>query len=134
MMPVTFNNFARLAQAMHRGASAIVTETCSALRDEYAATCAYDTGFMSSSAYISTAQEDTYGQGVVAGKAGATLLPDIGAPPDDTTGYMAVGASYAIYPELGTRYQPPHPAFYPAVETIRPHFIEQMSHLESRMK
>ncbi len=34
-------------------------------------------------------------------------------------------APYAGYEEFGTRYRPPHPYFYPAVETVRPKFNAQ---------
>jgi len=128
-----FNRFPEIVAKFGPAVSQIVRKSAFDVQALYAATCARDTGFMANSAYVVTSKESTYGQGGVTPPKGAYLLPEHAKPEDEYTAHIAVGANYAIFPEMGTRYQPAQPAFYPAVDSVEPSFMAAMGKLEDAL-
>lgn len=127
-----FNHFGDIANVLTGAASQVVRKTAFDIQAGYQARAARDTGFMANSAYVVTSQDSNYGGG--SPPKGATLLPEVARPDSDQTAYVAVGASYAIYVELGTRFQPAQPAFFPSVEAARPGFEAAVAAIEDQMK
>lgn len=119
-MPDAFNHFAQIAAAMDQALQQIPRKVALDIVADYAAHAARDTGFMANSGYVVTDDSSTYGQGSAPTKAGAYLLPQVGAPGDKYTAIVAVGANYAIDVELGTVHMAAQPAFYPAIDRARP--------------
>jgi hypothetical protein len=134
LLTVSFNHFKIIAEKLHNAEKLIVGETAAHIAEVYSGTAARDTGYMASSSYYRTSDTSTYGTGGVEPPKGVTPLPEVEAPPDDTTAYAAVAAPYSIFPELGTRYQAAQPAFYPAVEAERPLFADKISHIEDYLR
>jgi len=128
-----FNRFPEIVARFGPAVSQIVRKSAFDVQALYASTCPRDTGFMASSAYVVTSKESTYGQGASTPPKGAYLLPEHPKPDDSYTAHVAVGANYAIFPELGTRHQPPQPAFYPAVDAVEPQFMAAMGKLEDAL-
>jgi hypothetical protein len=128
-----FNHFGDIAAVIPQATSQVVRKTAFDIQAGYQGTAARDTGFMANSSYVVTSQDSNYG-GAGSPPKGATLLPEVAGPPDDQTAYVAVGASYAIDVELGTRFQPAQPAFFPAVEAVRPGFESAVAAIEQQMK
>ena len=119
---VNFNHFEDIANGLEPALSGVVRKTAFDIQAGYQGNAARDTGFMANSAYVVTSEESTYGQGGGAAPKDAYLLPPVEAPSEKTVAYVGVGASYAIFPELGTRFMPAQPAFYPAVDAAQPGF------------
>lgn len=90
------------------------------------------TGFLKSSIYAELHGSSDYGN---AGEppAGAELLPEIPRPADDHTAYVAVGASYGVYVELGTVKMAAQPYLAPALDAVRPSFEAALEKLEAQM-
>ncbi|SRR5260221_10539398 len=128
-----FNHFPLIAAIIKPAIGQIVRDTVDDILHTYVTTAPIDTGFMVDSAYTVTSTYSTYGRAGSPPK-GAYLQPEVPKPDDETTAYMAVAASYAIYPEFGTRFQPAQPAFYPAVELARIPFEDRLSNIESSLK
>lgn len=79
-----------------------------------------DTGFMRNSIYAVSQAGSNYTQRLSEAKQAnplATMLPEDGAGPLEAI--VAVGAEYAIYHEMGTRYMPAAPFMRPALEASR---------------
>lgn len=134
MAVTSFNHFPAIAKTMHSELKKTVKETATHMVTTYASTCARDTGFMASSAYVVTSDSSTYGQTNGSPPGNATLLPEAPKPTDDLTAIAAVAASYAIFPELGTRYQAAQPAWYPAVEAERPLFDARLAKIDGKLR
>lgn len=130
----SFNHFGNISETLLNGLKQVVRKTAFDVVGNYQANAARDTGFMANSAYAVTSQESTYGQGGGPTRKDAYLLPEVAAPSDDYTAYAAVGADYAIYPELGTRFQAAQPAFFPAVDKARPGFEQAIDAIESQLQ
>ena len=129
-----FNHFDDLADALEKASSQVVRKAAFDMQAHYTSNAPKDTSFMANSAYVVTSQESTYGQGGVSAPEGAYLLPEVAKPDDNQTAYVAVGANYAIFVETGTRFAPAQPAFYPAVDAVRPGFEEALSRIEEKMR
>lgn len=85
-----------------------------------------DTGFLLNSVYVKTDAESSY-------KGGENALPEVETPPDNKTAYIGVAASYAIYPNYGTRFQPARPFFEPGLEETRQGFEAAIDRVESML-
>lgn len=120
-----------VAEGMRKAFAALCAQTALAITQEYATTAPRDTGFMRSSAYVVTHTESTYGADV---HGSGPLLPEIPKAQEEMEAWAAVGASYAAYPEFGTRYMPAQPAFYPAFDKARGHFEKACERLEAMVK
>jgi len=129
-----FNNFPAIAMALTPLLHTAVTNTAQEIVDDFAANCAYDTGFMSESGYIATSDKSTYGQGMAPVNESAYLLPEVDKPSDETTAIAAIGANYTIDVELGTAHQSPQPAFFPAVDAAQMFFEEELDKVVKKLE
>ncbi len=128
-----YNHWKQLAAALPKVAASVVRETAQDVADLAAANAPVDTGFLKSSVYTVTAEGSTYGQaGTPPGD--AYLLPEVDAPENEQTAYVAVGANYGIYQEMGTRFMPPQPYFYPAVEAGKVFLDDALSKMEDALQ
>ena len=88
-----------------------------------------DTGFLKASIYTVTHDGSTYPAGLEPSKQDSALLDQVEAPPNDRTAYVAVGASYGIYVEMGTTRAPAQPYLLPAAEAVRPQYLAALTGL-----
>lgn len=132
---VEFNRLPTLRLALHEAVRQIVAKTAYDIQAHAQAIVAVDTGFLKSSVYtITPTGGSTYGQGVIAGKAGQDLLPETDQPPtSDQQAIVAVGASYGIDLEFGTIHMHAQPYLIPATDAIQPTFMTAMERIEARM-
>lgn len=91
------------------------------------------TGFLKSSIYVELHDSSDYGD---AGEppTGAEVLPEIARAEDERTAYVAVGANYGAFVELGTVHMAAQPYLTPALEAVRPGFLAAMEKLEEQMR
>jgi hypothetical protein len=92
-----------------------------------------DTGFMKGSIYVALHSGQNlypYPDGLEPTHPGAALLEQVEAPPNDRTAYVAVGASYGIYVELGTANMAAQPYLLPAAEFVKPEYLTALRGLE----
>src|SRR5205823_3172626 len=132
-----FNHFPEIIEKLHKAESQIVRKTAFDIIAYYKAHAPKDTGFMANSGYVVTYDSSTYGETLrqkttvsskptKSGKPrqlskmqrillvrSADLLDEVERPENDLTAYAAVGASYALPVEIGTRFMPAQPTFYP---------------------
>lgn len=133
MAEIGFNHFPQVAAALHKALSQTVRKVALDLQASAASNAPVNTGFLRSSIYTVTATDSTYGQaGTPPGD--SYLLPEAQKPEDDLTAYVAVGANYGIYLEMGTRFQPAQPFFYPAVEEAKVEFQAALDKIETKIK
>lgn len=90
------------------------------------------TGFLKSSIYTVTKDESTYSS--IPDNGQGELLPEVDRPADKGTAYVAVGADYGIYVEMGTSKMSAQPYLIPAAEAVRPAFVAAMTELEAALK
>ncbi len=109
-----FNHFPQVAAALKPQARQAIKKTAFEIQLMAQAACPVDTGFLKNSIYTVTVDGSTYGE-AGAPPRDSYLLPEVQLD-DDLTAYVAVGANYGIYVELGTRFMPAQPFFYPAVK------------------
>lgn len=131
-MAESFNHFGQIAAALDQASQQIPRKTALDIQAGYAANAPRDTGFMANSAYVTTIDSSTYGNAGTPPK-DAYLLPEE-KPVDKYTAIVAVGANYAIYPELGTVHMAPRPAFYPAIDAARPGFEAATAAIKDAME
>lgn len=128
-MSVSFNHFHDLANAFYDRVTLAVKKVAFDLQanvqKQITANGQVVTGFMRNSVYVVTNKTSTYEA------SGDEMLPQVETPPDPHTAYVAVGASYAIYPNYGTRYMPAKPFWEPAIEETRRSMPEKMATLIS---
>lgn len=133
MAAETWNHIPGVIAALQQAAHEIIVKTSFDVEAHAKQGAAVDTGYMRSSIYTVTSEGSGYGQGVTGGKPGATLLPEVDAPENATTAYVAVGAEYAAYVELGTVHQAAQPFMVPAADAVRPGFVAAWHALEKRL-
>jgi hypothetical protein len=157
-MASSFNHFNQIADALPQVLSQVVRKTAFDVQAGAVRRAPVDTGFLRASIYVKTFNESTYGQGSIKAKRitrkarrkaaaslsgltssfstpyGYYLLPEVEAPDNEQTAYVAVGAEYGIYLEFGTRYMPARPYFYASVEHVRPSFEAALSRIEDKLK
>lgn len=121
-----FNNWTKIALAIPKGRAQAVKKVALDVQAEAQATAPVDTGFLRNSIYTVTSEGSTY-------QGGAKALPEIQRPPDDQTAYVAVGASYGVYIEYGTRYQSAQPFLTPAMEHASASFDAALTILQDVM-
>lgn len=125
---VVFNHFPIIANLLDKFLVQAVKTTAFKLqvniKAQIQANGQIDTGFMFDSVYTVTSDGSTY-------IGGEHSLPEVEAPPDDKTAYVAVGALYGVYQNYGTRYLPPRPFFEPAIDATEPEFGVTLSSAES---
>ena len=122
---LSFNHFPQIVAMLHTTTAEVVRKTAFDIEAEAKNRAAVDTGNMAASTYAVTSESSDYGGG------GQHLLPPIPAVENDHTAYVAVGANYGIYQEMGTHKMAAHPFLIPALEACREGFMAAMGALES---
>ncbi len=133
-MPDSFNNFGNIADALPDVLSKVVRKTAFDIQSDAQSLAPRDTGFLANSIYVKTSKESTYSQVEQPTKKDASLLEEVETPPDDQTAYVAVGANYGVYVELGSRHASPQPYLTPAVEAGQEALEAAASEIESMLK
>lgn len=128
-----FNHFGEMADAFGTAISQVVRKTAFDLQATAISFAPVDTGFLKNSIYVVTQDHSDYGSGGFLGKGDAELLDEVDTPDDAYSANVAVGANYGIYVEMGTRYQPAQPYFFPAVEFARGEFEDAMAAIEDKL-
>jgi len=85
------------------------------------------TGFMLHSVYSNSSDSSTY-------TGGARAFPEVGRPGKETEANIAVAATYAAYPNYGTRYMTERPFFEPGVEKTKADFEKAMRTVKRRIE
>lgn len=111
------NHLPEMIDALHQAAGQVVKKTCFDIEARAKTAAPVDTGALKNSVYTVTSDSSDYSAGG---------LPQVPAPADDQTGYVAVGMSYGIYQEYGTSHMPAQPYLTPAAEGVRPAFEQAM--------
>jgi len=127
-----FDHFIDIGIQMHDIFKNIVNDTAKHIAEEYQGTAPRQSGFMADSAYHTTSEESTYGQGGSPPK-GASLLPEVDKPENDLEAYASVAASYGAYVEFGTRHQGAQPRFYPAIDKMWGEMQLELENIESQL-
>ena len=136
-----FNLFPELPELIQR---AVIKATKKAAFDiQRRASTVYpytrQSGFLASSVYVEVnpaagASPAPYGQGVENIPDGATLLPEVEPPEKATIAYIAVGANYGLFVEMGTIHAAPFPYLVPAAEAIFPAYEAALKALEDTLE
>lgn len=129
---VAFNHFPEIADNIKPVLSKVVRKTAFNLQAMATANAPVDTGFLKSSIYVKTSQESTYGEAETPPK-GSHLLPEVENPPDELTAYVAVGASYGVHLEYGTRFMGAQPYLTPAADRAQEQFEAALGAIESQL-
>jgi len=129
-----FNHLPETALALHRLTASLVKKACFDVQAAAQAKCPVLTGYLKSSIYTHTWDSSTYGQGVTGGGPGASLLPDLGKPPNDHTAFIGVGANYGIHIEYGTSRMAAQPYLVPAADEVRPSFQASFARMEEHFR
>ena|ERR1700738_2465884 len=91
------------------------------------------TGLMRGSVYINTYDHSTYG--AFTGKYDEKyLLDQVELPEDRYSAYFAVAASYAWFPNYGTRFQAANPFWEPAIDKTWEDFERHLSEIEANLR
>lgn len=133
-MSDSFNHFDDVASALPDILSKVVRKTAFEIQSDAQSLAPRDTGFLANSIYVRTSKDSTYSQVEQPTKKDASLLQEVEAPPDDQTAYVAVGANYGLYVELGTIHQAPQPYLTPAVEAGQEALEKAASTIESMIQ
>lgn len=134
MPPGSFNHFPQIIETFGRAASAIVRKAAFDVQATAQGKAPVATGFLKSSIYTVTTESSSYGQGVVGGGAGSSLLPSVETPSDATTAFIAVGANYGVYLEFGTSRMAARPYMTPAADEVAPSFVAAWERLEEYLR
>lgn len=95
-----------------------------------------DTGFLKASIYVVTKRSNGYNAAADAAleeNPFGTLLPPLDQPTRPALAYVAVGANYGLYVELGTSHMAAIPYLTPAAEAERPALIAALMAMEEGM-
>src|SRR5258706_4475842 len=125
---VYINHLPAIIKALRHVTGEAVGKTAEAIAEDYEKGAPRATGFMASTAYVVTHDHDTYGAHT---SGSGPMLPPVDKPEDDQTAIAAVAATYAAYPEYGTRYASAQPAFHPAVDRGAKVLSDLLSDLEA---
>lgn len=128
-----FNHFPQIADQLGKALSQVVRKTAFDLQAAAASNAPVDTSFLRNSIYVKTSQESTYGTGGGPTHKDSYLLPEVESPPDDKTAYVAAGANYSVYVEMGTRHMSAQPYLAPAADAVQPSFEAALSAIESQL-
>ena|SRR5215471_16329254 len=133
-----FNKFPEIAAAFGQVAQDLVDKVATDVEETAQQNCPVDTGFLRDTIYVRTYTRSDYkGGGRVSKKAkqsGSYTLKSVPQPPNQYTAYVAVGASYGAFVELGTVKMSAQPFFFPAVEANRDAFEREAGDLEAQIR
>lgn len=131
---VVFNKLPELSAALAKAAEQIVRKAALDIERGAKERAPVATGYLRNSIYAVTHTSSDYGQGGGEPPKGASLLPEVEKPKDGHTAYVAVGANYGAFVELGTSKMAAQPYLIPAADAVRPAFTDAMSRIEAAMK
>lgn len=134
MASADFNKFGAIADALPGVLSQIVRKAAFDVQAQAQVNAPVDTGFLKNSIYTVTSESSSYSSVSSPTKKDSSVLPEVEKPEDDQTAYVAVGANYGLFVEVGTRHTPAHPYLSPAVETVRPAFEDALSKVEDKLR
>ena len=126
---VLLNRLPELSVEIRRVAGELVRKAAFDIEQDAKMRAPVDTGFLRNSLYVVTRGQSTYDA-----SGDGPMLPEVERPPDELTAYVAPGAEYAIYVEMGTSTNYAQPFLTPAAEFVGPTFTEAMSRLEDAMR
>ena len=129
-----FDLFPELPELIQRAVVKATKKAAFMIQAQAAQNAPVDTGFLKSSIYVVTKSSSDYGQGASEPPAGAELLPEVEKPESPTIAYIAVGANYGIYVEMGTRNMPAYPYLMPAAERVFPEYVAALRALEDTLE
>ena len=129
-----FNLFPELPELIQRAVVKATKKAAFDIQRLAAQNAPVDTGFLKSSIYVELKDSSTYAQGVDSPPAGATLLPEVTPPEKATIAYIAVGANYGLFQEMGTVHTPPQPYLVPAAEAVFPAYEAALKALEDTLE
>ena len=135
-MPNPFTGIQRFEEArlaIHKAIAQTIKKAALDCEGRAKANAPVATGFLKSSIYTELRDSSDYGN-ADAPPSGAELLQEIARPPDDHTAYVAVGASYGVYVEMGTVHMAAQPYLGPALDAVKPGFDAAMEKLEAQMR
>ena len=132
-MTGSYNHFNEVAQQLYDALGDVVSKTAFDIQATAASLAPVDTGFLKNSIYVETYTQSTYGHSGPGGF-GQNLLDAIPSPPNKFTAYIAVGAEYGLYQELGTVHQPAQPYLAPATDLAEQPFEQAVAAIESKMR
>ena len=129
-----FNLFPELPELIQRAVIKATKKTAFNIQRLAMENAPFDLGFLQSSIYVVLKDESNYGQGAKDPQPGAYLMDPVDPPESPTIAYIAVGANYGIYQEMGTVHMPPHPYLVPAAEAIFPAYEAALTALEDTLE
>lgn len=134
--PTFFNKFPEIAAAFGQIAEDIVTRTATELEYQIAQAAPVDTGALQASVYKRTYAGNDMNEAISSkkGKARRQFFPMVKQPANQYEAFVAVGAKYGIYVELGTFKMPAQPFFYPAVDAVQADFDQIAGDLEAQIR
>lgn len=112
----SFNHFDLVANELLRQMSEAVSKTAFDIQAKAALNAPVDTGFLKGALYTVTSKNSSYSECDRPTNKDSYLLPEVPAPDDDLTAYVAAGANYSVYVELGTTRAPAQPYLGPACD------------------
>lgn len=127
---IVYNHLPALTAEIEAAVSVMVRKAALDIQALAQAQAPVATGFLKSSIYTVTKGESTYSSIADNGE----LLPEVDHPSSATEAYVAVGAEYGVYVEMGTSKMAAQPYLIPAAEMVRPAFVEAMTRLEDALK
>lgn len=107
-----YNHIPEAVKAIHEAAKKAVKKAALDVEGHAKVNAPVDTGYLRNSIYSVTADSSDY-------HGGDKSLPEVGKPESDTEAIVAVGASYGIFQEYGTRHMPAQPYLTPAADLVR---------------
>ncbi|SRR6266704_3492659 len=125
----SFNHFPLIASRIVPACKRVVRETAKDIQDMTVINAPAETHWLQSSVYRATDQGVQYSGAKFTGT-GYQLQSKEMFPPElpssDMEAIAGVGATYGIYVEMGTRFMPAQPYFYPAVAWADAHFMHAL--------
>lgn len=128
-MTADFNHWQALFENIDRNTQALVKKTAGNIKVDAQDRAPRETGFMADSIYVIT-EEGAESQTAAPTRPDQQLFPEIEATPHNEA-IVAVGASYGIFPELGTSKMAAHPYLIPAAEDQVMPFVMALLNLET---
>jgi hypothetical protein len=137
-MATTYNHFPQIANALDDVLGQVVRKTAfdlqANMQAQIRANHQIDTGFMINSVYVRTSEQSTYSASGDPMKKGQTKLPEVEAPPDKHTAFVAVAAGYGYWQNYGTSRIPARPFLEPSIATTMPAFEEALARVDEKIK
>lgn len=148
-----FNHWDQIAEKFSRAIGQVVRKSAMDIQAKAQETVVVDTGFLKNSIYTvtynskgtktiidkATGQKRTISKPIrstrrrVKKSQQDMVFPELSVSLDDQTAYVAVGAVYGLYVELGARGRPARPYFLPAIDAVRPSFDAALSKIEEKL-